>query len=60
MTKEEIEIFAYNQGILRNLHKRQTAVKQRMILDKCRDYETNKRRERGVRIRFSRNTLFEF
>lgn len=60
MTEEDIKIFAHNQGVLRKLCETQKAKKQREVLDKCRDYQTIKRRARGVRIRFSRNALSEF
>jgi hypothetical protein len=59
-TDEEIKIFAHNQGMLRKICEEERAIKNRIRLDKCREYAFNKRRERGVKIRFSRNTLSQF
>lgn len=60
MTEEEIKIFAHNQGMLRSIYEEERLKRQRNVLDKCRDYENNKRREKGVKIRLFRNTLSQF
>lgn len=52
MTEDQIQFICKNQTLWRKMYLQNQNNKLQDIRDKCRAYETNKRRQKGIKPRF--------